>query len=329
MIELVFCLTRRALVALICLAVISPPASAGAVKLGILKFGTVSWEADVIKQHGLDKAEEIDLQTVELANNDAAAIALQAGSVDIIVTDWVWVSRERADGSPLTFVPYSTSIGSLMLPGDSAITNLLGLEGRKLGIAGGPTDKSWLILRALTEQRHGFDLADKVEKVFAAPPLLNEELVSHHLDAVLIYWNYAAQLEAQGFKKLISVEDAAKELGLTTNVPMLGYVFDESWANAHQSDVLAFVHASRKAKEILATSDTEWQRLRPLMKAVDDATFAALREGYRRGVPQHWGEGERADAARLFAIMVRLGGKDLVGRSNVLQPGTFWPAVTY
>jgi NitT/TauT family transport system substrate-binding protein len=194
MIEFMFSVTRRALVALICLAVISPPASAGAVKLGILKFGTVSWEADVIKQHGLDKAEGIDLQTVELANNDAAAIALQAGSVDIIVTDWVWVSRERADGSPLTFVPYSTSIGSLMLPGDSAITNLLGLEGRKLGIAGGPTDKSWLILRALSEQRHGFDLADKVEKVFAAPPLLNEELVSHHLDAVLIYWNYAAQL---------------------------------------------------------------------------------------------------------------------------------------
>ena len=109
--------------------------------------------------------------------------------------------------------------------------------------------------------------------------------MSHHLDAVLIYWNYAAQLEAQGFKKLISIEDAARELGLNTNVPMLGYVFDEGWANDHQSDVLAFVHASRKAKDILASSDTEWQRLRPLMKAADDATFAALRDGYRRGIP--------------------------------------------
>ena len=66
---------------------------------------------------------------------------------------------------------------------------------------------------------------------------------------------------------------------------MLGYVFDEGWANDHQSDVLAFVHASRKAKDILASSDTEWQRLRPLMKAADDATFAALRDGYRRGIP--------------------------------------------
>ena len=315
--------------ALVCLLAVFQPAMAGTIKLGVLKFGTVSWEADVIKQHGLDRAEGLDLELVELANNDAAAVALQAGSVDVIVTDWVWVTRERAEGSFLTFVPYSTSIGSVILPPDSSITTLLGLEGRKLGIAGGPTDKSWVILRALSEQRHGLDLADKVEKVFAAPPLLREELVSHHLDAVLIYWNYAAQLEAQGFKKLISIEDAARELGLNTNVPMLGYVFDEGWANDHQSDVLAFVHASRKAKDILASSDTEWQRLRPLMKAADDATFAALRDGYRRGIPQHWGEAERADAARLFAIMVKLGGKELVGRSNVLQPGTFWPAVTY
>jgi NitT/TauT family transport system substrate-binding protein len=329
MTRLAFPFSRTAVLALAWLAVIFQPASAGTVKLGILKFGTVSWEADLIKQHGLDKAEGIDLQTVELANNDAAAIALQGGSVDIIVTDWVWVTRQRADGSPLTFVPYSTSIGSLVLPADSAITSLVGLEGRKLGIAGGPTDKSWLILRALSEQRRGVDLADKVEKVFAAPPLLKEEMVSGRLDAVLIYWNYAAQLEAQGFKKLISVEDATKELGLTTNVPMLGYVFDEGWAKDHHSDVFAFLHASRKAKEILATSDTEWQRLRPLMTAADDATFTALREGYRRGIPQHWGEAERADAARLFAIIAKLGGKELVGRSDVLQPGTFWPAVTY
>ena len=81
----------------------------------MLKFGTVSWELDVIKQHGLDKAAGIDLDIVELANNQATAVALQAGEVDVIVTDWLWVSRQRADGAPFTFAPYSTSVGSLMV----------------------------------------------------------------------------------------------------------------------------------------------------------------------------------------------------------------------
>ncbi|MGH6927758.1 MAG: ABC transporter substrate-binding protein, partial [Dongiaceae bacterium] len=109
----------------------------------------------------------------------------------------------------------------------------------------------------------------------------------------------------------------------------LGYVFDEVWADTHKEDLLALVRASRKAKQLLARSDGEWERLRPLMKAADEATFIALRDGFREGVPGHWGEAERKDAARLFSIMVKLGGPELVGKSTQLQSGTFWDAVTY
>lgn len=325
-------MTRAARVGALCLLALAAalrPADAGPVKLGVLKFGTVNWEIDVIKTNGLDKAEGIDLQLVELANTGATAVALQAGSVDVIVTDWLWVTRQRAEGARFTFVPYSTSVGALMLPPDSTIASLADLAGRKIGIAGGPVDKSWLVIRALGELRHGIDLAAVVEKVFGAPPLLNEEILSGRLDAIINNWNFVAQLEAKGFKKLVGAEDAAQELGLTTQVPLLGYVFDEAWAAAHETDVLALVRASRTAKEILAQSDAEWERLRPLMRAPDEATFAALRDGFRHGIPARWGEGERADAVRLFAIMAKLGGEELVGKSTELQPGTFWAAVTY
>jgi NitT/TauT family transport system substrate-binding protein len=305
------------------------PAEAGTIRIGVLKFGTVNWELDAIKSNGLDRAEGLDLQVVDLANTAATTVALQAGEVDIIVTDWLWVSRQRAEGAGFTFVPYSTSVGALMLPPDSTITSLADLAGKKLGIAGGPVDKNWLVIRAAAAQRHGVELDQTVEKVFAAPPLLNEEILSGRLDAVLNSWNFTAQLEAKGFRKLIGVEDAARDLGIATQVPLLGYVFDETWAEAHKEDLLALVRASRKAKDLLARSDTEWDRLRPLMKAPDEATFAALRDGFRKGIPGRWGEAERADAVRLFAIMAKLGGAELVGKSAELQPGTFWNAVTY
>jgi NitT/TauT family transport system substrate-binding protein len=305
------------------------PASAGTVKIGVLKFGTVSWELDTIKRNGLDRAEGLDLQVVELASTAATTVALQAEDVDVIVTDWLWVTRQRAEGARFTFVPYSTSVGALMVPPDSAVATLADLRGKKLGIAGGPVDKSWLVIRAAATQRYGIELDQAVEKVFAAPPLLNEEILSGRLDGVLNYWNFGAQLEARGFKKVLDVEEAARDLGIRSRVPLLGYVFDETWAEAHKEDVLALVRASRKAKDLLTRSDAEWEQLRPLIKAPDEATFAALRNGFRKGVPDRWGDAERADAVRLFAVMAKLGGEELVGRSTELQPGTFWPVVTY
>lgn len=311
------------------LACAAGQAAAGTVRVGVLKFGTVSWELDVIKANGLDKAEGLDLEIVELANTGATTVALQAGAVDVIVTDWLWVTRQRTEGATFAFVPFSTSVGALMVPPNSTIAGLADLKGRKIGISGGPVDKSWLVIRALAQKRDGIDLDAVAEKVFGAPPLLNEEILSGRLDAVLNSWNFVAQLEAKGFKKVLGVEEAARQLGVAASVPLLGYVFDEVWADAHRDDLLALVHASRKAKDILAQSDAEWDRLRPLMKAQDDATFAALRDGFRRGIPAHWGEAERADAAKLFAIMAKLGGEELVGKGTELEPGTFWAAVTY
>jgi NitT/TauT family transport system substrate-binding protein len=307
----------------------SPAAAGEPIRIGVLKFGTVGWELDVIKRHGLDKAAGVEIAVVELASNQATSVALQAGEVDVIVTDWLWVTRQRAAGEPLTFVPYSTSVGALVVPAESPIESLADLKGKRLGIAGGPIDKSWLVIRAMATQRDGLDLDREVEKVFGAPPLLNEQIQLGEIDAVINNWNFVAQLEAKGYRKLIGAQDAAREIGVTAAVPLLGYVFNEQWAAAHRAEVLGLVEASRKAKAILAESDSEWDTLRPLMRAADDAHFVALRAGFRAGIPATWGDAERADAARLFGIMATLGGEELIGKSVELQPGTFWPDVTY
>ena len=55
------------------------------------------------------------METVFFAGEDATNVALQAGAVDIIVTDWLWVSRQRSAGSDLTLFPYSTAVGAIMV----------------------------------------------------------------------------------------------------------------------------------------------------------------------------------------------------------------------
>ncbi len=149
----------------------------------------------------------------------------------MIVSDWLWVSRQRSEGGDLALVPYSTAVGAVMVGPQSPLGSLADLRGKTIGVAGGPLDKSWLLLRALVLRRHGFDLAAESEVVYGAPPLMSEKALSGELDAVLNFWHFCARLEADGFRRLLGANEAARELGAKGDVSALGYVFHDAWAS--------------------------------------------------------------------------------------------------
>ena len=311
------------------LALGQPASAANKVTVGVLKFGTVSWVLDTIHANGLDKAEGIELDVVPLASTQATTVGLQGGSVDIIATDWLWVSRERSGGADFTFSPFTTALGAIMVPPNSPIKTLGDLKGKRLGVAGGPLDKSWLLLVAYALRTANLDLRTETKQEFGAPPLLSERAKQGELDAVLTFWPYAARLEADnGFSQLIGVEDVVRELGAKGEVAMVGYVFSESWGKENLGGIQAFLRAAAKADELLATSDQEWNRLKPIMGENDptftDATFEALKRRYREGIPERSAAENESDAKVLYQFLRELGGEKLVGPGTELAPGTFW-----
>jgi NitT/TauT family transport system substrate-binding protein len=297
-------------------------------RIAVLKFGTVSWVMDVIQHHELDETYGVDIDDVELASNQATLVALQAGRVDCVVSDWLWVSRQRASGADWTFFPFSTALGALVAARGAPIHQLADLRNRRLGVAGSPIDKSWVILQALAQEQH-VDLAHDAQLSFGAPPLLNQELLAGHLDAVLTYWNFAAPLEGGGLPSVLSVNDALRQLGFKTAIPLVGFVVSERWARKNPRALAAFVSATREAESILATSDAEWNWLGPRTGAHNPAELKALRDAFRAGIPAHWGKDEQREAEALYALFARVGGQALVGSSPTLQPGTFLDAVSY
>lgn len=300
-------------------------AATPAIRIGVLRFGTVAWELDVIRDHQLDVAAGIAIEPMELATSQATQVALQAGQVDMIAVDWLWVARQRATGADWTSIPFSTAAGALIAPADSPVRDVPGLAGHRLGIAGSPLDKSWLILRAYAMRQHSFDPDTAAVKSFGPPPLLAEQMKAGRLDALLTYWPFAAKAEAAGARRILAVEDAVSALGVAAGVPYVGYCFSQRWAEQNQVSIEGFANASRRARALLATSDSEWDRLRPITGAADTEELQRLRDWYRRGIPQHWADPQRQAAALLFDVLAKIGGPDLVGPADAIPPGTFWP----
>ena len=184
-------------------------------------------------------------------------MAFQGGEADAIVADWIWVARQRAEGRDFVFIPYSRAVGGVMVPADSGAEPRRP-EGQQIGIAGGPLDKSWIILRAYAQQEYGFDLAAETEQVFGAPPLIfkagldgedgrGDQLLALH-----------RQEKAAGMRELISVDEA------TAARPRSRH------AAARLLDARRDVReqpragrgprrASRAAKDLLATDDAAWE----------------------------------------------------------------------
>ncbi|WP_298611377.1 ABC transporter substrate-binding protein [uncultured Thiothrix sp.] len=294
------------------------------VRVGVLEFGTVNWELDVMKEHKLAEANGFELEVVPVASADAATVALQGGAVDTVVTDWLWVAQQRVAGQDYVLFPYSNAVGSLLASPKANIKTLADLKGKKLGVAGGATDKSWLLLRAYAQQQDKLDLAKEATIQYGAPPLLNEVMQTGELDAVLNFWNFAARLQDEGLQTVITVPQVLEGLGIQKDLPMIGWVFSEKWAKEHTAAANGFLTASYAAKKIMKDSDEEWARIRPKMKADKESVFTALRDAFRAGIPACFGEKQQAAATQTFKLLAELGGKDLVGEVKELPQGVFY-----
>jgi NitT/TauT family transport system substrate-binding protein len=105
---------------------------------------------------------------------------------------------------------------------------------------------------------------------------------------------------------------------------MIGYVFDETWAARNRGAVERFLDVTRKAKDILAGSDAEWQRIAPLIGTSDANALKIYRDRYREGIPRRSIADEEEDARKLYRVLARLGGAELVGPADALAAGTYY-----
>ncbi len=301
--------------------------AADRLRIAIQKTGTASWEIAVMKARGLDKAAGLDIETTELATTEAGKIALEGGAADMVLGDWLWVARERGLGDKLLFTPYSSALGAVMTPKDSPVHTVADLAGRSIGVAGGPVDKSWLLLRAAALGA-GLDLTKAARPSYGAPPLIAEKLAQGETDTALEFWNFSANLEGRGFRRAIEMADVEKALGASGPVAMTGYVFSESFAASHKDALKRFFAVAAEAQRILAQDSSAWAPVKAQLNLKDDQALEVYRQRYLDGVPKRTVAEEAADARVLYRRLAEIGGKELTGEAKELDAGLFYDPAT-
>lgn len=298
------------------LSVTSTLAASGTLKVATLKFGSLGWLLETIAAEKLAEKSGVRIEPFEVATNQAGPIALLSGEVDVIVSDWTWAMRQRSLGQKLRFRPFSGTLGALMVAKDGPIKSLADLEGRRIGVAGSAIDKTWILLRAYSRKVLGRDIAELAQPVFAAAPLVAEELRNGRVDACLNFWTYAARLEGAGFVPLLSADDIMARLGIDPAPPLVGFIWREETESAKAREFKAFFEAVDAGGSVLATSDAAFERLKPLMRAQTDAEFFALKAYYRSGIPKPWSQAQTDAAEQLFNLLIELGEQELVGAAK-------------
>ncbi|MFA5949502.1 MAG: ABC transporter substrate-binding protein [Hyphomicrobium sp.] len=292
-------------------------------RIATVKFGSLSWVLETIKVEGLDKKSGLTLEIVEVPSNQAGPVALLSNGADVIVSDWTWAMRQRAVGEKLKFSPYSSALGAVVVPEQSAIKTLADLEGKSLGVAGSNIDKSWLLLRAYSKKKLGRDIAEIANTSYGAAPLLAEEIRSGRIDAVLNFWTFTARLEGSGFRSILTVADIMKDLGVDPVPSLVGFIWKEGYEALNASKVHTLLAIVDEANQILLTSDMAWDRLRPLVKPGSDAEMKSIMVHYRAGIPKTWGADQMKSAEKLMQILVGAGDAELMGHDTSFDARLF------
>jgi NitT/TauT family transport system substrate-binding protein len=301
-------------------------AEAGTLRIASLKFGSLSWLLETIRAEGLAEKLGLKIIVVDVANNQAGPVALLAGEADVIVSDWPWALRQRAMGELVKYAPYSSALGAVMVAPDSPIKTLADLKGKKLGVAGGAIDKSWLLLRAYSKKELGTDIAQLVQPSYGAAPLITEETRSGRLDAVLNFWTYAARLQGEDYRTVIGMDAVLKALGIEPVPTLVGFIWREQTEAQKGKEIAAFLEAVSQGNAVLAQSDEAWERIRHLVRPESDAEFAAIKAYYRAGIPRPWTGAETGAAQKLTQVLVDVGGAQLLGSDTQFDPKLFHAA---
>lgn len=272
-----------------------------------------------IKEQGIDKKYNLDLDIKSFLNPPAAATALTQRAVNIGFGGTTSMAQARSQGSDvILFGALASPSNGVFVPKDSAIEDIGDLADKRLGSFAANNSATFAILSAIANE--SFDipkLEDAAASLTVAPDAAVLGLMDQgELDAVLM--GSTATVVTQLTGKYKQIGDLSTEyIKATGTIPVhVTLATTETYAADHCSELVAFSNAMRDGVKYVQSDDKAWDNYAADLKLTDPkapkALQALLGENFRTDWDQKQVDGEIAMIESLIPI---LGAKDFVSES--------------
>ena len=275
------------------------PTSDRQFKLGVIP-GAQDFITYVMESRGLMEKFELEPEKIQMLSPANLHLMIAEKQVDIGFAGFTTMAIARAQGKNVTVVHGIFSpVNLVFVPHDSPLSKLSDLEGKKLGIFGGPSSTTFTFLSVIAKQWHGLDLTESVALVSAPGPALAHLLDRGEVDAALMGTTESLKFEAKGtYRVLVDLNREYRErhgrvpahVTITTN---------EDFAASHGPVLSDFIRAYREAVAYVKTHPEIWAEYGERIGMEDPKEVAILREKMTASLVSEW-DAEQIELQRAY-----------------------------
>jgi NitT/TauT family transport system substrate-binding protein len=264
---------RLTIALLACFVVLPQALAQDKIRLGLLPFSE-SLPAVIADKQGYFKAQGLDVEITRVQSGAQAVPVLQAGKLDIVLSNTVTTLQAMEAGVDATIVAPGAAArakapdtsNALMILKDGSVKTPKDLEGKRVAV-NVINSTTWLYVVAFLE-KHGVDRS-KVRFVEIPFPQMNDPLLNKQVDAV-------GQVEP--FRTILEDTGKAQVLGFVyidvqPNADITQYIALTPWVQKNRAAAQKFAQAIIKGAEYLNANEAaardanlEFTKLNPALK---------------------------------------------------------------
>ena len=277
--------------------------------------GTQDLVTSALKDQGLDKKYNLNVEIKSFLNPPASATAMTQKTVDIGFGGITTMAVARSRGSDVFFFgALATPANGIFVPKDSALNSLGDLKGHKLGSFSGTNSATFAILSALAAKSFNIpDLKKSAQVIVAPDAALSGLLDKGEIDAILAGSTASVAAELSGKYKQIADLSGGYQKAAGTKPVYLGPVSTDSYAADHCGQLKAFSNAMRDAVKYVQSDDKAWTDYAAKIKMTDPKAPKALQDLLGSNFVTEW-DAKQIEGmnALLDSLIPILGEKDFV-----------------
>lgn len=267
------------------------PGGVGTVRPVVLE-GTQMFPLTIMRSKGIAEKHKLKVEPQVTAGPEAVYTRMQTPDFQIAFGTWAKAVQLAQSGTKVVnvFSMYGYS-NSVLVAKDSPLRSIGDLEGKKIGLFGGPGSGTTLLFRLLAKRFYGFDPQTEAKIHYGAPGLLAGQLERGDIDAALLLDPIVQKTLAAGKTRELGPDIGTDWNKRTGQRPLLvAMQMNSDWAKDNPDVARRFVAAFSEALTYIDEHPEVWPELAESVGLKDPESVEHLRRKAEPTLVNDWSQ---------------------------------------